>query len=289
MPLIFDCLPCTIASSERTCDEAVTPGSAASLSPSDARNGSPSLPSITWSAWTCFSIADFVPALIPAPSTATTVTSVSPIMSAAAVEAVRLGWRPAFAPASSPATPPARRAGQPTTRVSGLTRLGASSAMAANRARTPPTSSSATRAVLTPLANIPAVSAASDATRTTAPVLAEWASNLDAGSTEPSRTAAIGGTRVARLAGTMLASSVTPVPTISDVVIVCDAITVPPSGRSTPSAPNRATSPLAMPTPVTMPIADAPRPIIRPSSRTERMTCLREAPSVRSVANSRVR
>ena len=52
------------------------------------------------------------------------------------------------------------------------------------------------------------------------PVLAEWASNFEAGSTEPSRTAAIGGTRVARLAGRMLASSVTPVPMISEVVIV---------------------------------------------------------------------
>ena len=57
--------------------------------------------------------ADFVALLMPAPSTATTVTSVSPIISAAAVDAVRPGLRTALAPASSPATPPARRAGQP--------------------------------------------------------------------------------------------------------------------------------------------------------------------------------
>ena len=36
-------------------------------------------------------------------------------------------------------------------------------------------------------------------------------------------------------------------------------------------------------------MTEASRPTIRPSSTTERMTCLREAPSVRSVANSRER
>ena len=40
---------------------------------------------------------------------------------------------------------------------------------------------------------------------------------------------------------------------------------------------------------MTSPITEATRPITKPSRRTERMTCLREAPSVRSVANSRVR
>ena len=47
--------------------------------------------------------------------------------------------------------------------------------------------------------------------------------------------------------------------------------------------------PLAMPNPSNSPIAEASRPITRPSSFTERRTCLREAPSVRRVANSRVR
>ena len=36
-------------------------------------------------------------------------------------------------------------------------------------------------------------------------------------------------------------------------------------------------------------MTEATRPMTRPSSRTERRTCLREAPRVRSVANSRVR
>jgi hypothetical protein len=47
--------------------------------------------------------------------------------------------------------------------------------------------------------------------------------------------------------------------------------------------------PLAIPSPSASPITEATRPMTRPSSLTERMTCLREAPSVRSVANSRVR
>ena len=109
------------------------------------------------------------------------------------------------------------------------------------------------------------------------------------GRVEPSRTAAIGGTRVARRAGRMLASSVMLVPSSSETTIVRVSITVDASGRSTPSALNSATMPLAIPRPSTSPISEATRPITRPSSTTERRTCLREAPSVRSVANSRVR
>ena len=45
----------------------------------------------------------------------------------------------------------------------------------------------------------------------------------------------------------------------------------------------------ASPTPANSPTTEASSPITRPSITTERMTCLREAPRVRSVANSRVR
>ena len=48
----------------------------------------------------------------------------------------------------------------------------------------------------------------------------------DVGSTAPSRTAEIGGTRVARRAGTMLATSVTTVPSRSETTIVRSATTV---------------------------------------------------------------
>ncbi len=72
-------------------------------------------------------------------------------------------------------------------------------------------------------------------------------------------------------------------------MIVRGSITVGALGRSTPRALNRAIMPLAIPTPDTRPMTDASRPSTKPSSTTERMTCLREAPRVRSVANSRVR
>jgi hypothetical protein len=66
----------------------------------------------------------------------------------------------------------------------------------------------------------------------------------EAGSSAPSRTAAIGGTRVARSAGRMLATRVTPVPSTSETITVRAAITVPDAGMSTPSATNRASMPL---------------------------------------------
>ena len=73
------------------------------------------------------------------------------------------------------------------------------------------------------------------------------------------------------------------------MMIVWGLTTVPALGRSMPNATNSAFMPLAIPMPSTSPTTEASRPITRPSSRTERSTCLREAPSVRSVANSRVR
>jgi len=222
---------------------------------------------------------------MPAPSTATTVTRVSPIISAAAVEAVRLGLRTEFEFASSPAMPPLRRAGQPTRRVSGSTMCGAAKATPTNRPRIPKTSNSTTASVAIPLAKMPTQMAATEAAITTTAVLSEWAAKRDGGSVEPSRTAAIGGTRVARRAGTTLASTVITVPSASETSTVRSANTIPASGRSPPIA----VSSLASPNPANSPITEASSPITTPSITTERMTCLREAPSVRSVANSRVR
>ena len=71
---------------------------------------------------------------------------------------------------------------------------------------------------------------------------------------EPSRTAEIGGTRVARSAGTMLATSVTIVPVSMLTMIVRVASTVPDFGRSTPIAANSALMPLAMPSPSRSPM-----------------------------------
>ena len=161
--------------------------------------------------------------------------------------------------------------------------------MPRNSPSTPPPSSTATATPLTPPAKMPAEIAASAATTTPMPALAECAAKRDVGRTAPSRTAAIGGTRVALRAGRMLAISVIPVPSTIDTITVLPANTVPPFGRSTPNAEKSAIMPFAIPSPSSSPITEASRPITSPSSRTERMTCLREAPSVRRVANSRVR
>ena len=230
--------------------------------------------------------ADSTVLRMPAPSTATTVTRVSPIISAAAVEAVRLGLRTEFALASSPATPPLRRAGKPTRRVSGLTMCGAAKATPTKSAQDPDAEQQDDRQRCRARSRrSPTQMAATDAAITATAVLSEWAAKREGGSVEPSRTAAIGGTRVARRAGTMLASTVITVPSASETRTVRSANTIPASGRSPPIA----VSSLASPNPANSPITEASSPITRPSITTERMTCLREAPSVRSVANSRVR
>ncbi len=71
----------------------------------------------------------------------------------------------------------------------------------------------------------------------------------DGGSTDPSRTAAIGGTRVARNAGQRLATSVTRVPTTSETTIVLVAKTSPVSGRVTPSGLEQGLEALGEPEP----------------------------------------
>ena len=111
----------------------------------------------------------------------------------------------------------------------------------------------------------------------------------DGGSTEPSRTAAIGGTRVARRAGRMLANSVTSVPTRSETTTVRVAKTVEPCGRSIPILTNIQFSSLARPRPRKRPMTEPSRPITNASITTDQRTCRREAPNVRSVANSRIR
>ena len=72
-------------------------------------------------------------------------------------------------------------------------------------------------------------------------------------------------------------------------MIVRDSMTDPVSGRSAPTALNRACRPWAMSRPPSKPTTAAPKPITSASRTTERSTCRREAPSVRSSASSRVR
>ena len=105
----------------------------------------------------------------------------------------------------------------------------------------------------------------------------------------PSRTAAIGATRVARIAGATLASSVTAMPAARLTITVRVANTVPAFGSCMPIEANIDSSAFARPSPAARPISEASAPITSASSTTEPSTWPREAPSVRSMASSRVR
>ena len=79
------------------------------------------------------------------------------------------------------------------------------------------------------------------------------------------------------------------IPTPSETITVRVSSTVPLSGRSAPKALNRPSSAGARPIPASSPTTEPATPSSSPSSTTERMIWEREAPSVRSRPNSRVR
>ena len=92
---------------------------------------------------------------IPWPRMATNVTRARPIISAEAVEAVRLGLRIALSRARAPAAPPMRAAGQPSTDASGCTTREAFAATPKKRSRIPAPSEKRRVAVGTPWARTP--------------------------------------------------------------------------------------------------------------------------------------
>ena len=132
---------------------------------------------------------------------ATNVINASPIISADAVEAVLLGFRIAFSRASVPAVPPIRAPGQPSTAASGRTARFAFIETPTKRISVPKPSASSRVAVVQAAAEDP-VDEQQDPERQgherdDGPEARESSSRQVA----PSRTAAIGGTRVALIAG----------------------------------------------------------------------------------------
>ena len=227
---------------------------------------------------------------MPAASTATSVTSASPIISAAAVEAVRCGFRRALSRASAPggaaeAVAPASRA---PTRAAGRIAPRASRRRRRSAARRRPSRGAR------PSFRDAAEEAVERARRSRASVTIDDPSvrkraKRDSGSVAPSRTAAIGGTRVARSAGRRLASSVTRMPTSIATITVRVAKTSPLFGSVKPTASKSLNSPFASPSPRNSPTIEASMPTTSASTTIELSTWRRVAPSVRSVANSRVR
>ena len=91
----------------------------------------------------------------PLPRTATKVISASPIITAAAVEAVLVGLRTAFWRARVPADPPKRAPGAPSTKASGRTAREATMATLTNRKSTPRTSATMRTPISMPPAKTP--------------------------------------------------------------------------------------------------------------------------------------
>ena len=181
---------------------------------------------------------------------ATKVTSASPIISAAAVEAVRLGFRVAFSRASAPAGPPTLRAGpaehlreRPDEPRRVQRRAEEEQQDAERRAR-----AAAARSRRRGRRRRRGA-AGSPSTSTTTAVIGPKRASRDGGRTEPSRTAAIGGTRVARIAGRRLASSVITTPTRRLTITVRVEKTSPACGRSIPIVPNERVEQLREPEP----------------------------------------
>ena len=218
-------------------------------------------------------------------------TSASPIISADAVEAVRAGLRAELPSASSPAEPPIFVAGQPSTRTSGGTSFGANIEKPMNSATAPMPSASSRSP-----GRQPADQQAdehqhdrADERRRRPRTCRTWPSR-DGGSSEPSRAAAIGGTRVARSAGRSAASIVMMIPTSSETTIVRVLNTVDAWGRLIPNDTSSEFERLGQQQTEEQPDdrrerrrSRTPRP--EPSGAPDDGV----APSVRSVASSRVR
>ena len=235
------------------------------------------------------SIVFAIDELMPAANTVTNTTSASPIISAAAVVAVRPGLRMAFSRARRPVMPRRRSIGRPVTEASGRTSRGEKSDTPNRISTAPPPRSPAAE----PESSIPPNSPTSSIARPRAPsTIATIVGSrpiLRCSASSDSSSAAIGVMRVARSAGARAASSVTTTPTSSETTIVRGATTVPVLGRSMPTALKSSLIRKAKATPPAMPVTAPSRPKTSASNPTERRICPREAPSVRSMPNSRVR
>src|SRR2546423_13429867 len=136
---------------------------------------------------------------------ATKVISARPIIRADAVEAVRLGFRIAFSRASVPAVPPNLLPGQPKAAASGRTARFAFNDTPMKRISVPKPSAIRRAAVARPLPKIPYTSSNTPTANVTIEATGPNRDRRETGRGAPSRTAAIGGTRVALIAGRRVA------------------------------------------------------------------------------------
>ena len=234
------------------------------------------------------SIASSIEPRRPAAKTATNETSASPIISAAAVAAVRPGLRIAFSRASRPGTPRRRSSGRPTTEASGVTSRGLSRVTPMKTAAAPtPTQASPGSSAPNSPSSISAEPERGqhDAGRRPQPrrsrgrrehrALAQAGDRRDPGRAQR---------REQRREHGQAGAEHEPDDRPSASRSRCRS----PAGRS--RAPRRAPrSPGAKPIPASTPSTEASRPITNASATTVARIWRRLAPSVRSIANSRVR
>ena len=221
-------------------------------------------------------------------NTATKTTMARPIMSAAAVAAVRLGLRPALSRARRPLVGASFSIGQPMIRLAGRTTNLASMATATKSSRR--AEAHEEQAAVGPAVGEDAEGegAAAEGREGQGMAVLNFAKRVG-GRAAPSWRAATGGTRVARRAGASAERSVTPTPTSTAMRIVRGSRAMPAVGMSAPSALKSRLMPLATPRPAPMPTAEASTPSASASATTDVSTWRRLAPSARSIANSRRR
>ena len=224
--------------------------------------------------------------LSPVMSTAEKTTRPTPIISAAAVRAVRAALRTALSRASAPL---ARHAsGAPTTVASSGTAKRAVIATA-RKTRIAPNAIPSRRWLASPEPATPFRISATPPSAKSSAMYGVNRARRPRGSVAPSRRPAIGGILVARTAGMSAETSVTPKPTRRPRITPVEARRGEVVGSPKPTAPKSAMIPAAISRPRKMP-ATVPRvAVTSASTMTLERICRRLAPSVRSIAISRMR
>ena len=226
------------------------------LEPGPASPTTTRSPRNAWSIWPLIDSFSELAKIVIRPTSAT------PIMSAAAVDAVRRGLRTAFSRASRPGMPRQRGSGAPMARPTGRAITGPSTATPMNRANTPrPTS------WIPPSPNSP-----TGARPRRAPRSRRRSRCAGRGAATPPRSRAAppsGRSRAARRAGSRAATNVTITPSAIEITNVDGLITRSDVGTSKPNAPITARSPIARPRPTPTPTIDATNPTRNASPSTD--------------------
>src|ERR1700754_1165908 len=210
----------------------LTPGTCSTRVRTAGENGEK--PSVFWTTNAAFRLSSTALAIVsftPAAKIDTNATSATPTISAAAVTAVRPGWRPVFSRARRPVIPRQRSNGAPTTDAIGRTRYGLTNATPRKVASAPPPTK-LSDAFDENEPNRPATIRPTPMTQSTSPAIVTLRDGPRLDAPAPSPSAAPGAPRVARNAGAIDERTVTSVPTTSETMIVRVAMTLPLKGRS---------------------------------------------------------